>query len=344
LARVLRRLKIDERSLLLPDQHILWVPATFIYGWYLILRRKIDLIYVTAPPYSALICGALLKLVTGRPLVVDIRDPWSFNAGRKGYPTRLHRWLDLRLEQWVLRLADHITCIYRITRDGYYRIYPWTQGKITVFYDTVDTADLPSQPVKDEVFTLTYLGTFYPPFVTLNATLNAIKQLLDQGAIDPSRFCFNYVGPIDKTFNLLINYYGLERVVRQTGYQPLKAAQIEASKSHMLLLLLEFATINTKLFDYLATGNPILAIVPEFPELEELLATYAGRYFKIDDSDEQKIAESIKQCYNEYHQGRIESDSSKQQLFLEHLNIENETRDLAGIFNQLRGIDISGRH
>ena len=335
LARVLRRFKIDERSLLLPDQHVLWIPATFIYGLYLIVRYRVDLIYVTGPPYSALIVGALLKAITHRPLVVDVRDPWSFNAARRGYPSKIHRWLDAFFEKWVLKLANSITCIYQITADGYRRLYSWTGAKIAVFYDTVDLNDLPVQVKLYSIFTLTYLGSFYPPFHSLEATLQAIQMLLEQEEIDPARFRFNYVGPPDKTFDRLVAQFKITAVVNQTGYQPLKEAQLEAAKSQMLLLLLEFATINTKLFDYLATGNTILAVVPEFKELSDLLERYADRYYRVTDNNYREIAATIKQCYHDYYCTVMSKNQVKLEQFKAELNIEKETQQLAEIFQNV---------
>jgi hypothetical protein len=335
LARLLRRLGLDERWFLLPDQHVLWVPGTLILGLYLIICKKIDLIYVTGPPYSALIAGAALKKITGKPLVVEVRDPWSFNAGRQGYPSRLHRWLDKAYEKWVLRSAALITCIYQITANGYKNLYPWSKDKIAVFYDTIDLNDLPQKYDSYPTFTLTYLGTFYPPFATLRATLHAIKSLLDEGTITPATFCFNYVGPLDKTFTALADSLGVSEVVHWAGYKTLKDAQLEVFKSHALLLLLEFATINTKLFDYLASGNTILAVVPEFAELNNLLERYAAIYYKVCDQDYRKIAEILKQCYNDFYQAKHMLNPVKMELFKTELNIEVETKDLVKRFDKL---------
>jgi hypothetical protein len=335
LSRILRRLGLDERWLLLPDQHILWFPGAVLAGLYLIIRRKIDLIYVTGPPYSALMAGAALGRLTGKPLVVEIRDPWSFNAGRHGYPSRFHRLLDRSYERWVLQSAALITCIYQITAQGYRELYPWTKEKLNVFYDTVDLQDLPQTYESYPVFTLTYLGTFYPPFATLDATLKAIKALLDDGIISPDTFRFNYVGPFDKTFEARVDSFGLTSIVDFSGYKPLKEAQLEVFKSQALLLLLEFATINTKLFDYLAGGRMILAVVPEFPELRGLLEHYAASYTLISDLDQRKIAETLKQWYNDFYHGKLVSDAAKVNLFKAELNIEAETRELVKKFDQI---------
>ncbi|HBF38738.1 MAG TPA: hypothetical protein DDW50_15645, partial [Firmicutes bacterium] len=231
LSRVLRRLGLDERWLLLPDQHILWAPGAFLAGLYLIIRQKIDLIYVTGPPYSALMVGAALKRISGKPLVTEVRDPWSFNRGRQGYPTRLHRKMDHLYERWVLRSASLIPCIYHITADGYRDLYPWCRKKLVVFYDTVDLQDLPEHYQSYPIFTLTYIGTFYPPFATLRATLQAIKTLLDEGTISPETFCFNYVGPLDKTFTAMAESMQVGQVVHWAGYKTLKEAQLEVFKS-----------------------------------------------------------------------------------------------------------------
>jgi hypothetical protein len=337
LARILRRLRMDERLVFLPDQHICWLPGALLYGLRLIKNNAVDMIYVTGPPYSALIVGALLKNFTKKPLIVDVRDPWSFNAARKGYPTPIHRLLDRALEKWVLRKADFITCIYRITEDGYHRRYDWSRPKTKVFYDTVDLVDLPKETDLNPVFTLTYLGTFYPPFASLSATLRAVKLLWDQRIIDSAKFCFNYVGPTDHTFERMVGELGIGALIRRTGYMPLKEAQLEASRSQMLLLLLEFATINTKLFEYLATGRTILAVVPEFEELEDLLAKYATSYYKITDNDHLAIAEKLKEGYLEFYHGQKNESPEKLKLFKEEMNIEAETKDLAAIFDKYSG-------
>lgn len=334
LARILRRFRMDERLLLLPDQHICWLPGALFCGLRLIKNNTVDLIYVTGPPYSALIAGALLKTFTKKPLIVDVRDPWSFNAARKGYPTPIHRLLDRVFEKWVLRKADFITCIYRITEDGYHQRYDWSRQKTKVFYDTVDLEDLPKETELNPIFTLTYLGTFYPPFASLSATLRAIKLLLDQRIIDSAKFCFNYVGPTDHTLERMVGELGIGALVRRTGYMPLKEAQLEASRSQILLLLLEFATINTKLFEYLATGRTILAVVPEFEELEDLLQRYASSYYKITNNDHLAIAERLKECYLEFYHGQMKQSPEKLKLFKEEMNIEAETKDLAAIFDK----------
>jgi hypothetical protein len=136
---------------------------------------------------------------------------------------------------------------------------------------------------------------------------------------------------------------GVTQVIRWTGYKPLKEAQLEVSKSQMLLLLLEFATINTKLFDYLASGNPVLAVVPEFAELSALLECYAASYYKVCDRDYHKIAEILKQCYNDFYQGISRANLAKTELFKEELNIEAETRDLVARFNTIYDFRIKDR-
>lgn len=335
LARLLRRLGLDDRWLLLPDQHLLWAPGAFIVGLYLMISQKIDLIYVTGPPYSALIAGTVLQRMTGKPLVVEVRDPWSFNRGRKGYPTPLHRKIDQCYERWVLRSAALITCIYRITADGYRALYPWTIDKIVVYYDTIDLRDLPQKYDSYPKYTLTYIGTFYPPYATLYATLQAIKVLLEDKTITPATFCFNYVGPLDKTFTAMADSLGVAEVVHWAGYKTLKETQLEVFKSQALLLLLEFATINTKLFDYLASGRMILAVVPEFAELRGLLERYAASYNSVSDQDYPKIAEILKQCYNDFYQGKSSSNLTKTELFKKELNIEAETGELVARFDKI---------
>ena len=69
------------RNLFLPDRHIAWLPFALWRGRKIIRSEAIDVIFVTCPPNSAALVGALLKHLTGKPLVLDFRDDWIDTPG-----------------------------------------------------------------------------------------------------------------------------------------------------------------------------------------------------------------------------------------------------------------------
>ena len=64
------------RNLILPDRTMTWLPFAVCKGIKIANRENIDIIFATCPPHSALLIGAVLKLFTRKPLVLDYRDDW----------------------------------------------------------------------------------------------------------------------------------------------------------------------------------------------------------------------------------------------------------------------------
>ncbi|HOK42022.1 MAG TPA: hypothetical protein PLD27_13410, partial [bacterium] len=62
------------KKICIPDDKILWALPSFFAALRIIKKENPDLIFVTIPPYSSFILGALLKKCTGKKLVVDYRD------------------------------------------------------------------------------------------------------------------------------------------------------------------------------------------------------------------------------------------------------------------------------
>ena len=85
--------------LCLPDAQVAW--QTTITGTR--LARHADAIYASCSPFSSAISACMIKTLTGRPLVLDFRDPWSLTLGTElNFSGRIQKWL----ERKVLKNAD----------------------------------------------------------------------------------------------------------------------------------------------------------------------------------------------------------------------------------------------
>ena len=67
-----------EKYVLIPDYALLWAP--YLIPKALKEAKKADIIYATAPPYSVIMQAALLKKITRKKLVLDIKDDWILSA------------------------------------------------------------------------------------------------------------------------------------------------------------------------------------------------------------------------------------------------------------------------
>ena len=152
-----RRLKqnLFREYLCIPDSQIAWfstIPA----------RRsasECDLIYVSCSPFSSSVSAAVVKRLTGRPLVVDFRDAWSLNPYT--HPSRLHRAMINRFERFVLNACDALI----VNTDGaarlYATLYPEHGEKIVTIpngYDVLTPVD--RRPRRGD-FQIMHVGSFY---------------------------------------------------------------------------------------------------------------------------------------------------------------------------------------
>lgn len=101
--------------LLMPDLHVGWSALATAVVSGVAAARAADVVYTTAPPYSAHLAG-LAARAFGMPWVADFRDAWTDNHDRQDFPAWRRR-LELGLERAVLRRADRVVFCSEGARD-----------------------------------------------------------------------------------------------------------------------------------------------------------------------------------------------------------------------------------
>jgi glycosyltransferase involved in cell wall biosynthesis len=93
---------------LVPDLHVGWSLLASVVAGAVAATRAADVIYTTAPPFSAHFAG-LAAHSFGLPWVADFRDAWTDNQDpeRQSFPAWRRR-LEFGLERAVLRRADRV--------------------------------------------------------------------------------------------------------------------------------------------------------------------------------------------------------------------------------------------
>jgi glycosyltransferase involved in cell wall biosynthesis len=94
------------RRWLVPDLHVGWSLLATPVAALLAAIRAVDVVYTTAPPYSAHFVGAAARAL-GVPWIADFRDGWTCCPTRADLPP-LRVALERRLEDAVLRRADRV--------------------------------------------------------------------------------------------------------------------------------------------------------------------------------------------------------------------------------------------
>jgi glycosyltransferase involved in cell wall biosynthesis len=269
----------------LPDDQQSFIPAAYREGRQLGAVSRIDLIYSTAPAFSVHVAGMLLKRKLRCPWVAEFRDPWTDNAAeRLAGKTVLTRTADRALERAVLNRADVIVTNAQRAADLYrQKLGPYRAHQVLCAINGIPYVRDTRAPAAGDVLRIVYAGNLYPPrdpFPLLKAFAT-----LHKGGSAP-RFEILFVGHCqkygDQDVATLVDAMGLGDVVKFVSYVEADRAQALVETADLLLLPAQgwHRQIPNKLFDYLASRVPILAMVEQHSEAEEML-TQAGGHFVI---------------------------------------------------------------
>jgi glycosyltransferase involved in cell wall biosynthesis len=319
-----------------PDSKIGWMPFALLAGLKIARAEKIDLIFTTSPPPSLHLLGYLLKLFTGKPWVADFRDPWvGFHY--QDYPTPFHLWLKNILIRKILINADGIVSVNQKIGQRFLSRCPQVR-KIRTIPNGYDESDFCLPPsAKSDVFVVAYLGTFSQdhdprPF------LSGLRSVLDEGTVPKDKIKFVHIGlcmGID--FDRLVEKYGLSGVVEKRGYLTHKQALAHLQEASLLLLTTsqtkDAEMISTsKLFEYMASRKPILAIVPLVGAAAEVV--YSLNLGKVvSPTDPLRIKRELTAFFSNWEKGRLRFDGEEGKIKM--FSRKFLTSQLASLFDEI---------
>jgi len=269
----------------IPDARIAWVKPSVAFLTDYILKENIDTIITTGPPHSIHLIGLELKKKLDKRWIADFRDPWTTIGYHKQLKlTESSKEKHKRLESEVLNLADQIIVTSLITKREFQNI---TNKPIEVITNGYDKESL-DKVVLDEKFTLSHIGSLLSernPEVFWQVLEDLTNEYHDFSAA----FQFNLVGAVSENVLKSIELFNLTNYTNRVGYIPHKESVMFQKKSQ-LLLLIEIDSDDTKsiipgkLFEYMASNRPIIAIGPKDSDVETIIKeTNTGKYFYYDD-------------------------------------------------------------
>ena len=267
-------------------------------------------VYTTSDPYSAHVAGAYLKKKYGIAWVADYRDPWTADPTKKKDYARPRDQLLLYLEGNLLHLADKSIAIEEHMAVDYIERFHAPEEKISVItngYDEEDYEDNLAEEKQKDKFTINYSGILHVGR-SIDTVLIAIQKLWNEHKLNLSHIQLRIVGEARQYDPCQVAMeYGLESIIKQTGYLSHREALQSNYDSNILLLLVgdseevKFA-YTVKFFDYLRCGRPILAIAPAVGVVDEVLQeTGHGKAFLSTQISE--IKEMILDEYLKWRQG-----------------------------------------
>lgn len=277
-------------NILIPDPRIFWKKPSVGYLLDLVGSGQFDAVITTGPPHSMHLIGLELKRKTGITWLADFRDPWSTWEFLDTLP--MVDWVKQRhqkLEKQVLAHADIVTTISPVFRADLENISGRHVDLLTNGFDESDLPQpWPQTPGTDDPIEILYTGVIDSirnpiPF------LLAFKEVFEKNATDAN---MRFVGLVSETLkNLVKGDAWLSSHVFFEGYVDHREVFKYYKNAHLLLLILTDTknakgNIPGKLFEYMATGRPIIALGdPQGDAAGILIAAKAGSVFRHDDRD-----------------------------------------------------------
>lgn len=283
LAAAIRYRLLSSPWFAIPDDAHSWINPAFQVACDLIKRYEIKVIFSTSAPFSTHLLGYKIKKAFNVSWVADFRDEWTQN-NYNAYPTRFHKRANQRWESRVLKEADLVIGISEPLTEILYKTLNENQGKfitITNGYDPEDFVQSDEvQPTlvagKQEKFVFSYAGAFYG-LRTPKYFLMAIEQMLLEGEIEDKDIQIKFWGEVKK---LDLSSPRINALIDCKGYLTHRESIAEICRTDALLLLMPTAGGNRvypgKLFEYLASNRPILALVPQGVAADLILQCGAG--------------------------------------------------------------------
>lgn len=270
------------RSTALPDRWVSWTLGAVPTGLWAIRRQRIDAIFSTYPIASAILIGYLLHLLSGKPWIVDLRDPFVEYT----YPSdpaimSAHRWIETK----IIKHASLIVFTARSSLQMYQKRYPELSEQRCLLlpngYDEEDFGTIQTHvQSKPGPFRLIHAGTIYPDARDPSHLFTAIAGLKREGKLDPSRFLIDLRAPgSENRYSAQLRDLQIEDLVRVLPALPYRESLAEAAAADALLLLQGPSCdrqIPAKAYEYLRVGKPILALTSDAGDTADLLRKTGG--------------------------------------------------------------------
>ena len=314
-----------------PDRFVGWVPMAVWTGARMVRQDGVDVIYVSCSPFSSALVGILLKRITGRPLVLDFRDPFVSGVGTHFEKSRLRRRILGRFERRFVEGADLLLVTSNEARTEYVKAYPSIAPKTFTVYNGIDAAAVPDKPLsKFEKFTIIYTGEFYtfgPHHERYTALyFGALAHLKRQGVITSENFQFLFYGHQKELIEHTAASYGVADLVAARGRVPYAHVLEHVSRSHLMLLRIVKLMISTKLYEGIPLNVPFLAVIPH-GEVEDLIRRYSpGSYVITEEGSHLDVAAALEDAMARYRRGDMPANRIDE--FLARFTREQQTLEV----------------
>ncbi|WP_020676381.1 glycosyltransferase [Geopsychrobacter electrodiphilus] len=278
-------IKYLVKILLIPDVQTLWWFYTSIEIRNLLRSRKYDVVFVTGPPFSALLFTVFWCRFYKKPVIADFRDEWTFSRlnWEKTVKGKFSFLIDSIFEKYVVKNCDNFISVTRKCVENIkYRngIYDLCKG-LVIFngYDQEDfKQDHNDEVLNEQDISVVYMGTVWKA-TSLKNLLYSFGSAINLNTELSERVNVSIVGRV--VDEEAICFENTSEHIRTFGYLSHSDALLKAMSADVLVLTISDlpnadALLPGKTFEYMATGKHILALIPDGEAKKALLENYSN--------------------------------------------------------------------
>ena len=328
-ARVWSRALHWFEAFVLPyEDRLGWLPHALHAGARTMTAHSV--LISTHPPVVTHLAALILKLRTGRPWIADFRDPLWGNPCRVALRAT---WFDPLIERAVVLGADAIIATTESSAAQLQARYPGRAHAISAIYNGYDPDDVivPAPAPARAVRTLSHVGTLYGGR-SPGSLLASFDRLVRDGRV--GAWQFRQIGrAVPGTVPPATPGAG---VYQSPCHLPHWAARQEMLAADVLLLL-DMCDVNpglqvpAKLYEYVRTGRPILALTPPGSAATQVLAIAAVPHVCIDPAAAPHVFDDALAAFL----GASHPVAAPSPAFMDAFDVSHQVRDLVAVLDKL---------
>lgn len=302
-----RQVQYIRANYFIPDSRKFWIKPSVKKLTSFVKENNIDIMITTGPPHSLHLIGAEIKKQTGIKWLADFRDPWTNIDYFHSLPLTLKsKEKHYQMESMVLRSADAVTVVGNSMK----KEFSDRNAHVHVLTNGFDGDLKNEEVVLDKKFSICHIGM-------MNADRNpkilwrVLKELVDESEDFRKDLVVKLIGNCDREVYESVSDSELKHYVSFVAYVPHKDVLKFQQSSQVLLLAVNNvpsakSLITGKIFEYLQSKRPVVAIGPVDGDLADILKeTQAGNM--IDFEDVNGLKQLIRSQYDLFKSGKLKS-------------------------------------
>ncbi|MDP3745377.1 MAG: glycosyltransferase [Methylotenera sp.] len=229
--------------------------------------RNADVVITSCPPWPAHLAGCIVKSKYKKPWVADYRDQFSGNHILRG--SFLSRPLEVFLDKWLIKSADHVLAISPPMQEYYLEFH----SKVSciengydsdVFKLALQSSDDVNDAKFSDEFLIRYLGTITSDRIPV-AFLNSLVKI---NQLEGPKMFIEFYGestllrqklpsvvpdaiPYVRYFKQLSYFESIKKMLSSDALFFIETSDFSSNSARGVL--------TTKLFEYLAAKKPVIA-------------------------------------------------------------------------------------